>query len=240
MCSNPQNPTGAIIPRETLQQVADLARQSNIILHADEVYRPLFHSASPKEQPPSLLSLGYEHTLATGSLSKAYSLAGIRVGWIASRDRALIEKLASARHYTTISVSSLDDAVASYALAPTCVNNLLQRNIKMSQANLAILEKFINAHPEQCDWVKPRAGTTALVRFKNKSQPVDDVAFCELLLQRTGVMLVPGCACFGNGQDFKGYVRVGFVNETHVLEKGLEALSEFMNNGYQEVPVLKQ
>lgn len=171
-------------------------------------------------------------------MSKAYSLAGIRVGWIASRDRSLIEKLASARDYTTISVSSLDDAVASYALAPACVNNLLKRNTKMAQTNLAILEKFIETHPEQCDWVKPRAGTTALVRFKNKGQPVDDVAFCEMLLKRTGVMLVPGRACFGNGQDFKGCVRVGYVNETDVLQNGLEGLGEFIKNDYQEVPML--
>lgn len=173
-------------------------------------------------------------------MSKAYSLAGLRVGWIASRDRNLIEAFASARDYTTISVSAIDDAIASHALAPACVHNLLKRNLELAQKNLAILEKFIESHRWACDWVKPRAGTTAFVRFSKDGKPVDDVAFCEMLLEKTGVMFVPGKACFGGDKDFAGYVRMGFVNETDVLTDGLEALKSFMQDGYEKVPVAKQ
>lgn len=240
--SNPQNPTGAIIPRGTLEEIVEIARKSSILIHSDEVYRPLFHSITPmdKDFPPSLLSLGYEHTIVTGSMSKAYSLAGIRVGWIASRDKAVIEACALARDYTTISVSQIDDAIASYALAPTCIHSLLKRNIELAKTNLAILEKFIESHRWACDWVKPRAGTTAFVRFTKMGKPVDDVAFCQMLFERTGVMLVPGSSCFGGGEDFKGYVRIGYVPETEVLEKGLEALKTFMEDGYEKVPVVKK
>lgn len=215
-----------------------IAREKSIIIHADEVYRPLFHSTTTDEEiPPSLLSLGYENTIVTGSMSKAYSLAGLRVGWIASRNRDLIEAFASARDYTTISVSGIDDAIASHALAPACVHNLLKRNLELSRKNLAILEKFIECHRWACDWVRPRAGTTAFVRFSKDGKPVDDVAFCETLLEKTGVMFVPGAACFGRNGDFAGYVRIGFVNETDVLVNGLEALKAFMQNGYDQVPV---
>lgn len=170
-------------------------------------------------------------------MSKAYAMAGLRVGWIASRDRSLIETCASARHYTTISVSALDDAVAGYALSPACVHNLLKRNIELAQTNIRILEHFIESHRSVCEWVKPLAGTTAFVRFSRNGKPVDDVAFCEMLLDKTGVMFVPGSSCFGRDGDFKGYVRVGFVNETEVLEKGLEGLKSFIENGYENVPV---
>lgn len=205
------------------------------------MYRPLFHSTTADEGiPPSLLSLGYEHTIVTGSMSKAYSLAGLRVGWIASRNRDLIETFASARDYTTISVSRIDDAIASHALAPACLPNLLKRNIELARKNVDILEKFIESHRWACDWIKPRAGTTAFVRFSKDGKPVDDVAFCEILLEKTGVMFVPGKACFGGNEDFAGYVRVGFVNETDVLANGLEALKAFMQNGYDRVPVAKQ
>ncbi|EKV07906.1 hypothetical protein PDIG_61390 [Penicillium digitatum PHI26] len=97
--NNPQNPTGAVIPRSTLEQLVDIAREKSIIIHSDEVYRPLFHNISPADPrfPPTLLSMGYEHTVVTGSVSKAYSLAGLRVGWIASRDSSIIESLANAR-----------------------------------------------------------------------------------------------------------------------------------------------
>ncbi|KAJ5808803.1 hypothetical protein N7474_010072 [Penicillium riverlandense] len=240
--NNPQNPTGAIIPHSTLEELVDLAREKSIILFGDEVYRPLFHNITPmdKEFPPSLLSLGYERTVVTGSISKAYSLAGLRVGWIASRDPTIIEACASTRDYTTISVGQIDDAVASYALAPTCIHNLLRRNIDLARTNLALLEKFIESHRWACDWVKPRAGTTAFVRFTKMGKPVDDVAFCEMLLDRTGVMFVPGSACFGGGEDFPGYVRIGYVPETEVLEQGLEALKAFMEDGYEDVPVKKK
>ncbi|KAJ6079310.1 hypothetical protein N7467_009063 [Penicillium canescens] len=240
--NNPQNPTGAIIPRETLEQLVDIAREKSIIIHADEVYRPVFHGITPMDSkfPPSLISLGYERTVVTGSVSKAYSLAGLRVGWIASRDRSIIENCADSRDYTTISVGQIDDAIASFALSPDCIHNLLKRNIDLARTNLAILEKFIEDHRWACDWVKPQAGTTAFVRFNKMGKPVDDVAFCEMVLEQTGVMLVPGSLCFGGGEDFKGYVRIGFVPETEVLEKGLEALRVFMEDGYEEVPVVKK
>ncbi|KAE8393977.1 long-chain fatty acid transporter [Aspergillus alliaceus] len=237
--NNPQNPTGAVIPQATLEEIVEIARSSSIFIHADEVYRPIFHSINPMEPdfPSSILSLGYDRTIATGSMSKAYSLAGIRVGWIASRDRSVIETCAAARHYTTISVSQLDDAIASYALDASCIHNLLKRNIQLAKTNLAILEKFIESYRWACEWVKPRAGTTAFVRFSKMGKPVNDVAFCEMLLDRTGVMFVPGSQCFGEGEDFRGYVRIGVVQETHVLEEGLEALTKFMEDGYEEVPV---
>jgi aspartate/methionine/tyrosine aminotransferase len=199
----------------------------------------VFHSISfaDDEFPPSVLSLGYENTVVTGSMSKAYSLAGIRVGWIASRNRDIIDRCTAARDYTTISVSQLDDAVASFALAPHCIHNLLRRNIDLAKTNLALLEKFIESHRWACDWVKPRAGTTAFVRFAKMGRPVDDVALCKALNEKSGVLFVPGSLCFGQGEDFKGYVRVGFVSETEVLQKGLEQLRGFMKKEFYEVPV---
>ena len=124
--NNPQNPTGAILPRPLLEQIIALAESKNITILSDEVYRPLFHGITPldKNFPPSILSLGYANTIATGSLSKAYSLAGIRVGWIATRSPELVEKIAATRHYTTISVSQLDQAVAAFALAPETIHAL--------------------------------------------------------------------------------------------------------------------
>ena len=240
--SNPQNPTGAIIPRDTLEDLVEIARESSITLFADEVYRPLFHNISPADPqfPPSVLSLGYEKTVATGSTSKAYSLAGLRVGWIASRDRFIIEACAGARDYTTIAVGQIDDAVASFALAPECIHNLLKRNIDLGRTNLAILEKFVEAHRWGCQWVKPRAGTTAFIKFSKMGKPIDDVIFCERLLESTGVMLVPGSHCFGESENFQGYIRIGYCCETKVLEEGLEALTHFMEDEYENVPSLKK
>ena len=175
--------------------------------------------------------------MATGSLSKAYALAGIRVGWIASRSPQIIEICASARHYTTISVSQLDDQIASFALSADCIHNLLSRNIKLAKTNLTMLENFIEQHRWACDWTKPIAGTTAMVKFSKQGQEVDDVAFCKSLLEKAGVMFSPACLCFGDGQYFKGYVRIGYVCETEVLERGLVELRAFMKGAFQHVPL---
>jgi len=235
--NNPHNPTGAVIPKPTLDALIKLAEEHDLIIHSDEVYRPVFHSLSPSspEFPPSILSLPYKKSIATGSLSKAYSLAGIRVGWIASRSSEIIEACAQARDYTTISVSQLDDQIATFALSQDCIHGLLSRNIQLAKGNLELLDKFIGTFRWACEWTKPVAGTTAFVKFSKMGQEVDDVAFCKKLMEDTGVMLVPGSHCFG--KEFKGFVRFGFCCETEVLEQGLEAMRLFMKKGYQTLPL---
>ena len=240
--SNPHNPTGAIIPKATLEALLEIANQNNIIIHSDEVYRPLFHSIGPMDPdfPPSLLSLPYARTLVTGSMSKAYSLAGIRVGWIASRSQDVLEACAQARDYITISVSQIDDQIAAFALSQSCIHALLSRNIKLAKQNLEILEKFVESHRWACSWVKPVAGTTAFIRFSINGSPVDDEAFCKVLIDQTGVMVCPGRRCFGDEKNFAGYVRFGFCCETQVLQDGLEALARFMKTAYKKLPVVEE
>ena len=238
--NNPNNPTGAIIPKDTLNALIEVAKGEDIIILSDEVYRPLFHSISPgsPEFPSSIVSLQYPKTIATGSLSKAYSLAGIRVGWIACRDSEIIEACMQARDYTTISVSQIDDQIAAYALGPTCIHALLARNIQLAKRNLDLLELFVKGHPWACAWTKPVAGTTAMIKFSNMGSEINDVVLCEQLMEETGVMLCPGSKCFG--EEFKGYVRFGFCCETEMLEQGLEKLKGFMKKGYRKVPLIEE
>lgn len=228
--NNPNNPSGATIPESVLGSVVEFAQARDIIILCDEVYRPLFHSlGDTAATPPSILSFGYEKTVSTGSMSKAWSLAGARLGWIASRDRRLIEAVAEARDYTTISVSQLDDQVASYALSDAVRPGLLIRNLALARTNLDMLDQFVQAHKGVCRWVKPTAGTTAFVQFTHQGEPVDDEAFCLDVLDKTKVMFLPGKKCFGHDRDFGGYVRIGYVNETAVLREGLEQLGRYVD-----------
>lgn len=230
--NNPNNPTGAPIPVEVLTKIVEFAKARDIIVVSDEVYRPLFHELYQPGYvaPPSVAALGYEKIVITGSMSKAFALAGIRVGWVASKDKGIIEALASARDYTSISVSQIDDQLASYALSPSVLGPLLERNVGMARANVSLLETFVNDHKDICSWVKPTAGTTAFVRFSIQGQPVDDVRFCQDLLAATKVFVVPGSRCFGGGEDFKGYVRFGYVCDANVLKEALEKLSVYVKS----------
>ncbi|KAI1149046.1 PLP-dependent transferase [Nemania diffusa] len=226
--NNPNNPTGAPIPLPTLTQIIALARSHNILLLSDEVYRPLFHTLLPP--PPSALALGYPRVIATSSMSKAWALAGIRIGWAACRDRGIMARLAAARDYTTISVSRLDDQVATYALGAAVRPALLRRNVALARANRELVRAFVGRHAGVCAWVAPTAGTTAFVRFGGKDgRAVDDEAFCKDVLAKTKVMFVPGAKCFGDGSDFRGYVRIGYVCDTEVLREALERLSVYVS-----------
>ncbi|KAF7515896.1 hypothetical protein G7054_g14380 [Neopestalotiopsis clavispora] len=226
--NNPNNPTGATIPTKTLKQIVEVARRHNVILFADEVYRPLYQGLEQDAAPPSVLSLGWQKTVVTSSMSKAWALAGIRVGWIASRDASIIEKVAIARDYTTISVSQLDDQVATYALSDEVRPHLIQRNMELAKKNLALLDEFVRNHSDYVSWIKPNAATVAFVQFKKGGQPINDEQFCLDLLKKTKVMVLPGCKCFGHGNAFKGYVRIGYVSETEVLREALEQLSAYV------------
>lgn len=233
--NNPNNPMGSTVPKTTLEQIVAFARQRGILLLSDEVYSPLYHSL-PADQPapPSALAQGYDKTIATGSMSKAFALAGIRTGWIASRDRGIIEAVAAARDYTTISVSQLDDQVASYALSEPVVRPLLQRNTALARTNLALLSAFVDKHAAVCSWTRPTAGTTALLRFRQREdgEPVDDASFVLDVLDKTKVLFMPASPCFGRGRDFKGFVRLGYVCETAVLAEGLERLGRYLEEQF--------
>lgn len=164
-------------------------------------------------------------------MSKAFSLAGIRLGWIASPSPALVAACASTRDYTTISVSQLDDAMAAFALSAPVVPNLLAR------ANLALLAAFVAEHGDTVRWARPVAGTTAFVKFVRAGRAVDDVTFCERLLAKEGVLVAPGSSCFGDGEVFRGYVRIGYVQEKEVMVEGLKALRAFMRDKFAAVPL---
>ncbi|KXJ89552.1 pyridoxal phosphate-dependent transferase [Microdochium bolleyi] len=252
--NNPNNPTGAATPEATLLRIIEVAKKHNIILFSDEVYAPLYHSLGPSSSsssptdsiPRSVVTLAsssstdtrYENVISTGSMSKAWAMAGIRVGWVATRSAVICAAIAKARDYTTISVSQIDDQLARYALSAEVRPQLAARNLQLARTNLQKLAAFVE-NPEVgakvCEWVRPSAGTTAFIRFFEKSdggtsakQPVDDVALCKDLLDKTRVMFVPGSRCFGEGEDFRGYVRVGYVCHTDVLEQGLAALEEYV------------
>lgn len=232
--NNPNNPTGATIPTDVLTRIVDVARKHGIIIFSDEVYRPLFHGLPAGQAPPSAISMGYKRTIATSSMSKAWALAGIRVGWIASPDASIIEDIAVARDYTTISVSQIDDQVARYALSPEIRPALMARNVELAKTNLGLLNQFVQDHASVVSWVRPTAGTTAFIRFKKGDELVSDESFCKDLLDKTKVMLLPGSKCFGHGSAFEGFVRIGYVSETDVLVEGLRQLSAYVKKHLAE------
>ncbi|KAI6844098.1 PLP-dependent transferase [Hortaea werneckii] len=235
--NNPNNPSGAALKKDFLQQIVDVAAKHNIFVLSDETYRPLFHSlpSTDDDPPPSIVNMGYKNVVATGSLSKAFSLAGIRIGWLVSPNPDIIEWCAAVRHYTHITASQVDDQIATFALHPSTKDPLIARNLRLARNNIKIMEDWVNRHADVASWVKPQAATTAFVKIERDGKPVHAAWLCEKLYDVTGVMVLPGDTCFGD--RFKGYIRIGYVQETRILESGLKLLGDFLNQELRKMPL---
>lgn len=235
--SNPNNPSGAALKKDFLQQIVDVAAEHNIFILSDETYRPLFHSlpSIDDDLPPSIVNMGYKNVVATGSLSKAFSLAGIRVGWLVSPNPNIIEWCAAVRHYTHITVSQIDDQIATFALHPSTKDPLIARNLRLARTNIKIMEDWVNRYAGIASWVKPQAATTAFVKIERDGKPVHAAWLCEKLYDVTGVMVLPGDTCFGD--RFKGYIRIGYAQETQILEGGLKLLGDFLDQELRTMPL---
>ncbi|PSL22265.1 aspartate/methionine/tyrosine aminotransferase [Shimia abyssi] len=213
--NNPNNPTGALMGRDMLEGIAEIARGADAWVLCDEVYRGTNQEGAGTG--PSMADI-YEKGISTASTSKAFSLAGLRLGWIAG-PKAVIEAVSIHRDYDTISVGMIDDHFATMALEHA--ERVLQRSREITRENLAALSEWVAREP-LISWVKPSAGTTALLKYE---LPMSSREFCVDLLKETGVMFTPGAAL-----NMEGYVRIGFANGPDVLKEGLRRVSHFLRN----------
>ncbi|MBM3624566.1 MAG: aminotransferase class I/II-fold pyridoxal phosphate-dependent enzyme, partial [Alphaproteobacteria bacterium] len=211
--NNPNNPTGSLMDRAFLEAIVEIARSCGAYLLSDEVYRGADqHGAGFTASVADL----YDKGISTGSMSKTWSLAGLRVGWIVAPVE-LIDRVRIHRDYNTISVGMLNDLLASIALESR--EAILKRNHGILRTNLSLLDAWIAEEP-RLSYVKPKSGTTAWVRLDARMTSRD---FCVALLERTGVMFTPGSA-----MDSEGYIRIGYANNRGVLVEGLARTSEFL------------
>ncbi|MBC7844155.1 MAG: aminotransferase [Gemmatimonadaceae bacterium] len=217
--SNPNNPTGSLMDRVMLQQIAEIARATGAWVLSDEVYRGI--DLEGDGFTTSIADL-YARGISTGSMSKAYSLAGLRLGWIVGPSE-LLRAVTMHRHYNTISVGMLDDRFATLAL--THRDAILARNRAILRTNLGILDAWVTSEP-RLSYVKPKSGTTALVKY---DAPLTSRDFCTQLLERTGVMFVPGST-----MEMEGHLRIGYANARSSLERGLPLVSTFLRDAAAE------
>ncbi len=211
--NNPNNPTGALMDREMLEQIVEIARSVGAWLLCDEVYRGTDQTGDGFTAAVADL---YEKGISTAGMSKAYSLAGLRVGWIAG-PKDMLHDVMIHRDYNTISVGQVDELLAAMALENR--DNILDRAQRITRENLQIVKDWIAQEP-LITWVKPKSGTTALLKY---DLPMSSRELCVTLLKEDGVMLTPGSA-----MDMEGWLRLGYTNPTADLKAGLDKLSGFL------------
>lgn len=193
----PHNPTGYLPSRAMFDAIVAFARRHGLWLFSDEVYRGLEHD--PADRLPAACDV-YERAISLGALSKTHGLAGLRLGWIATRSADVLARMSTFKDYLTISNSAPSEYLAAIAVRHT--DALLARNTAIVRSNLLVLDDFFARHADRFEWHRPRAGTIGFVRLKRGHAG----RFCEELLERTGVLLLPS-TLIDHGD---AHVRLGF------------------------------
>ena len=211
--NNPNNPTGALMSEQMLREIVEIARSADAWILCDEVYR---HLSQEDGWCPSIVDL-YEKGISVSSMSKVFSLAGLRLGWIATHDMSVVKSCLSHRDYNLVSCGVFDEMLAAAALKHR--DKLLERSRKIVRENLQILDDWVGSEPH-VNYVKPKAGTTALVYY---DLDISSYEFCEEMYKKTGAFVTPG-DCF----EVPHSMRIGYAYGKQDLIDGLKAISEYI------------
>lgn len=195
--NSPHNPTGRQMPAAVFARVVELARERSLVLFSDEVYRGLEHD--PAERLPAACD-SYERAISLNTVSKAYGLPGLRIGWLACRDPRLIERVRDLKLYTTICSSAPSELLVALALRHG--DELVESSRRLVLENLPLLDAFLERWADVFEWVRPNAGP---IGFPRVAGVANVERWCERIATDAGVLLLPG-AVYGQ----PAHVRVGF------------------------------
>ncbi len=212
---NPNNPTGALLSREAMEAILKAAAGSGAWILADEIYQGTELNG---QTTPSFWGR-YERVIVTNGLSKAYGLPGLRIGWVVA-PQELIARFWSYHDYITISPASLSDMLARIALEPERRARILERTRAYLHGNLPVLKRWIDSHNGLFEFVEPKAGAIAFIKYHFK---INSTELANRLREEKSVLIVPG-------DHFKidGYIRIGYGPETPYLRAGLSLIDELL------------
>ncbi|HUI90222.1 MAG TPA: aminotransferase class I/II-fold pyridoxal phosphate-dependent enzyme [Anaerolineales bacterium] len=211
--NTPHNPTGYLMSHEDFVSVHDFARDNNLLLFSDEVYRESEYD--PATRVPAACDLG-DYAVSLGVTSKTYGLAGLRIGWIATKNRKIYERMASLKDYTTICSSAPGEFLAEVALRNR--QKLVDRNLDIIQHNLSVTDDFFQRHAQLFSWIRPRAGSMAFPHYLGG----DVELWCAALVRKAGVLLLPGSMY----EERANHFRLGLGRKN--LPEAILRLDEFL------------
>jgi aspartate/methionine/tyrosine aminotransferase len=213
LVNSPHNPTGASIDDSEMEALHDFAAERGIQLVSDEVYHPIYHARHTKS------AARLPHATVIADLSKAFSIAGVRTGWMIDHDAQRRQQYWTARAYFSISNSTTGEILSEIAIRRRDV--VLGKTQEAATRNLKLLEHFMAEHRDVLGWIRPQGGMTAfpwLVSGEN-ARP-----FCRAATER-GILLAPG-DCF----DAPSHFRLGFAAAGDNFSKALDRFGAFVKS----------
>jgi aspartate/methionine/tyrosine aminotransferase len=213
----PHNPTGMLPTHAEWARLADAVADRGIHLLADEVYR--FLELDEADQLTAGADL-FPRGISLGVMSKSFALAGLRIGWLATRDRDLLDRCARMKDYTTICSSAPSEVLALIGLRAR--DRVLARSRRIVADNLAVLDDLFRRRADRLSWIRPRGGSIGFPRLLG-DQSIDD--FAAALVEAEGVLLLPGSQFGHPGNHF----RIGFGREN--LPEAVARLEVYLDRG---------
>lgn len=213
--NTPHNPTGFLMSRADYDAVHKFAQEHNLLVFSDEVYRESEYD--PALRLPAGCDYG-EHAVSLGVTSKTYGLAGLRIGWIATKNKTIYQKMASLKDYTTICNSAPSEFLAEVALRNRM--KLVERNISIIKSNLSVIDDLFARYASLFSWVRPQAGSMAFPRYLRGNVE----KFCDELVKKAGVLLLPGTVY----DDSNNHFRLGLGRKN--LPQAVERLQQFLQS----------
>lgn len=215
--TNPNNPTGAVLSEEAAAEIVRAAERVGAWLLVDEVYA----GAELSGDETQTLWGRYERVVCTNSLSKAYGLPGLRLGWVVAPPE-LIERMWAQKDYLTIATTALSQRLAAEVLAPEIRGQVFQRTRGIIRTNLATLSGWLEARGHVFSFLPPAAGAICYIRY---SLPIGSSVLAERLRTEQEVLVVPGDHF---GMD--GYVRIGFGSPNADLTAALDRIGSLVES----------
>jgi len=213
--NTPHNPTGYLMSKADFEAVNQFAKEHKLLLFCDEVYRESEYDSA--QRLPAGCDMG-EHAVSLGVTSKTYGLAGLRIGWIATKNEDVYKKMASLKDYTTICNSAPSEFLAEVALRNR--QKLIGRNLGIIKNNLEVVDGLFNRHADLFKWVRPTAGSMGFPKFLKG----DIESFCDDLVKKARVLLLPGTMYDDKGNHF----RIGLGRKN--LPQAVERLEEYLSS----------
>jgi len=214
----PHSPTGYLTSKNKYKEIVKIAKENEIFIFSDEVYR--FLEFNKEDRLPAMCDV-YDQSVSLGVMSKSFGLAGLRIGWIATKDHHLMTRLSSFKNYTTICNSAPSEFFSILALRNKDI--IIKRNLEIITNNLPFLDDFFTKFDKFITWVRPKASSIAFPRLLIE-QNIED--FCLDLLDKKGVLLMPSTQ-FNYGAS---HFRIGFGRKN--LPDALHHFDNYITENY--------
>jgi len=217
----PNNPTGRVLDRSQVKAICEIAKDHDAWIIADEVYRGIEFDGPFS---PSFAEY-YDKALVSGSVSKVWGLAGLRVGWMVG-NKEMIEKASAYKEYTTLGGSVLSEELAARVLQKDKRQRFIDRGRKLVRESFEVFNRWMQENSGTLSYIKPSFGVIALVKH---NLPMTSSEFCRRLLEEKNIAVVPCDECFPDLKDGEHYLRMSYCHSPPVMEEALRRVSEMLN-----------